>query len=111
VTLFSGQFLSAALMLWFFRYWERRYRRDLDLERKGLLDASISLPEEARLLTADGLERIVPTRKSAQGSSYGPIPTVSLLILAVISSGCAGALSRRGPRRIVMWRWPRAICS
>ena len=68
VTLASGQFLSAALMLWCFRYWEGRYRHDLEVESQALLDDSVGLPEEVRVLTADGLERMVPTAKSTWGN-------------------------------------------
>jgi hypothetical protein len=54
VTLASGQFLSAALMFWFFRYWEQRYRRDMEPGSQVLLDEHVGSPEEARMLTADG---------------------------------------------------------
>ena len=56
VTLASGQFLSAALMFWFFRYWEQRYRRDVETGSQVLLDGRVGPPEEARVLTADGPE-------------------------------------------------------
>jgi cation transport ATPase len=56
VTLGSGQFLSAALMFWFFQYWEQRYRRDVETGREVLLAESVGLPEEARVLTAEGPE-------------------------------------------------------
>jgi hypothetical protein len=56
VTLASGQFLSAALMFWFFRYWEQRYRRDVETGSQDLLDESVVLPEKPRVLTADGPE-------------------------------------------------------
>jgi hypothetical protein len=48
VTLASGQFLSAALMFWFFRYWEHRYQRDAEAESQILPDEPIGLSEEAR---------------------------------------------------------------
>jgi cation transport ATPase len=68
-TLVSGStaLLGAALMTWFFRYWEQRYRQDLATESRALLDKTVSLPEEARILTADGLERIVPSRELVPG--------------------------------------------
>jgi hypothetical protein len=56
VTLASGQFLSAALMFWFFRYWEQRYRRDVEPGSQVLLDERVGPPEEARVLAADGPE-------------------------------------------------------
>ena len=61
VTLATGQFVSAALMFWFFRYWEHRYRRDLEIESQTLLLQTVSIPKEARLLTDDGDERRVPS--------------------------------------------------
>ena len=56
VTLASGQFLSAALMFWFFRYWEQRYRRDVETGSQILLAERVGLPGEARVLTAVGPE-------------------------------------------------------
>ena len=56
MTLASGQFLSAALMFWFFRYWEQRYRRDVETGSRILHAERVGLPEEARVLTADGPE-------------------------------------------------------
>src|SRR5271166_5173525 len=50
----SAALLAAAVMSWFFRYWEHRYRQDLELENKALLDETMSVPEEARIVTADG---------------------------------------------------------
>ena len=63
----SGALLAAALMSWFFRYWEHRYRQDLAVENKALLDETVSVPEEARIMTADGLERVVPGREISAG--------------------------------------------
>jgi hypothetical protein len=65
VTLASGQFLSAALMFWFFRYWEQRYRRDVEPGSEVLLDERVGHPEEARVLTADGPE--TSTARISQG--------------------------------------------
>jgi hypothetical protein len=69
VTLASGQFLSAALMFWFFRYWEQRYRRDVETGSQVLLDESVVLPEKPRVLTADGPET------SASRISRAPVET------------------------------------
>jgi Cu2+-exporting ATPase len=54
VTLATGQFLSAALMFWFFRYWEHRYRQDLAVENQALLEQTVSIPKEVRVLTDNG---------------------------------------------------------
>ena len=69
VTLASGQFLSAALMFWFFRYWEQRYRQDVETGSQGLLDESVGVPEEAQVVTADGPET------SAARISRAPVET------------------------------------
>jgi cation transport ATPase len=53
-TLFNGQFFSAALMFWCFRQWEERYREDLKTETQVMLDETISVPQQAVVLTAEG---------------------------------------------------------
>jgi cation transport ATPase len=63
----SGQFLAASLIAWFFRYWEYRYRQDVEVEIKGLIDDTATLPKQARVLTADGLARLVPRADAAPG--------------------------------------------
>ena len=57
----SGQFLAASLISWFFRYWEYRYRQDVEVESRGLIDETATLSKQTRVLTADGLVRLVPT--------------------------------------------------
>ena len=82
----SAALLAAAVMSWFFRYWEHRYRQDLELENKALLDETMSVPEEARIVTADGLVRVVPSRQIAAGQRVqalaGEIVTVDAKVLA-----------------------------
>lgn len=56
----SGQFLAASLISWFFRYWEYRYRKDVEVESRDLIDETAAVPKQARVLTADGLMRLVP---------------------------------------------------
>jgi len=60
MTLVSGQFLSAALMFWCFRGWEHCYRKDLEVETQAILDESLGVPEQVRMVTVDGRERLVP---------------------------------------------------
>ena len=48
-TLATGQFVSSALMSWFFEYWNRRCQRDLASERHRLLDSCMPLPGLVRL--------------------------------------------------------------
>jgi cation transport ATPase len=89
VTLASGQFLSAALMLWFYRYWERRYRRDLTAAQRALLDEHLSLPEEVRIVTADGLERTVPADEIAAGQRFRVVAGETVAVDAIVQSGAA----------------------
>jgi cation transport ATPase len=67
VTLATGQFLSAALMFWFFRYWEHRCRQDLEVESHAFLEDTVSIPKEVRMLTADGDVGLVPRQELAAG--------------------------------------------
>jgi len=56
----SGQFLAASLISWFFRYWEYRYRQDVEVESRGLIDETATPSKQASVLTADGFVRLVP---------------------------------------------------
>jgi cation transport ATPase len=90
-TLVSGStaLLGAALMTWFFRYWEQRYLQDLASESRALLDKTVSLPEEARILTADGLERIVPSRELVPGQRLRACAGETLPADATVLAGTA----------------------
>lgn len=66
-TLATGQFVSSALMTWFFCYWHGRYRRDLATERHRLLDACMPLPALVRLVTAGGTEVLVEAEQIRPG--------------------------------------------
>ncbi|HKM68811.1 MAG TPA: hypothetical protein VJX94_01800 [Stellaceae bacterium] len=63
----SGQFLAAALLSWIFRYWEHRYRQDVEVENQALIDETATLPKQARVLVADGVVRLVPRPEVAAG--------------------------------------------
>ena len=63
----SGQFLAASLLSWLFRYWEQRYRQDVALENRNLLDETAGLPKQARVLTGEGCLRLVPRAEVAPG--------------------------------------------
>ena len=89
VTLASGQFLSAALMFWFFRYWEHRYRHDLQTENQGLLAETVSVPDEARVLTADGVARMVPGREIATGQRVRVLAGETVSVDARVLAGAA----------------------
>jgi len=89
VTLVSGQFLSAALMFWFFRYWEHRYRQDLEVENRTLLAETASLPEEARVITVDGVERLVPRAEIAVGQRVRTLANEVITVDGRVLGGAA----------------------
>ncbi len=43
-TLATGQFLASGIMAWSFDFWRRRHRRDIEAERRLLLDDAVPLP-------------------------------------------------------------------
>jgi cation transport ATPase len=67
LTLVSGQFLTAAVMLWCFRSWEQRYQRDLEIENQALLDEIVGVPANGLVVKADGLEQITPSSEISAG--------------------------------------------
>jgi cation transport ATPase len=87
VTLASGQFLSAALMLWFFRYWEHRYRQDLESET--LLLQTVSAPNDARVLSEDGDGGRTPGRELAIGDRVRALAGEAIAVDAQVLGGAA----------------------
>jgi cation transport ATPase len=85
----SGQFLAASLLSWFFRYWEYRYRQDVTVENQALLDETSALPRRARLLTADGRERLVPRQEVTVGQLVRALAGGTVPVDAVVCSGAA----------------------
>jgi cation transport ATPase len=63
----SGQFLAASLLSWLFRYWEYRYRQDVEVESRSFTDESAALPRQAHVLAADGSVRLLPRAEVAAG--------------------------------------------
>ncbi len=68
MTLLSGSFLSAALMFFSFRYWEKRHRHDIAQHTAALLRDLHDLPEQARVVAAGGYERLVLTSEIDAGA-------------------------------------------
>jgi Cu2+-exporting ATPase len=66
-TVASGQFLSAAVMAWMFRYWKRRAQIDVATERQLLLDEHVAVPPTARLARAEGAVAVVPRERLRPG--------------------------------------------
>jgi cation transport ATPase len=85
----SGQFLAASLLSWFFRYWEYRYRQDVAVENRTLLDETSALPRQTRLLTADGVERLVPRQEVTAGQRVRAIAGETIPVDAVVCAGVA----------------------
>jgi cation transport ATPase len=85
----SGQFLAASLLSWFFRYWEHRYRQDVAVENRTLLDETSALPRQARLLAADGLERLVPRQQVTAGQRVRALAGETVPVDAVVCEGAA----------------------
>ncbi len=66
-TVASGQFITSALMTWFFRYWHRRHRRELATERHRLLHACLPLPGLVRLHGAGETDVLVEAEQIRPG--------------------------------------------
>jgi cation transport ATPase len=84
----NGQFLAGSLLSWFFRYWEYRYRQDVAVENRTLLDETSALPRRARLLT-DGLERLVPRQEVTAGQRVRALAGETVPVDAVVCEGAA----------------------
>ena len=85
----SGQFLAASLISWFFRYWEYRYRRDVEVEIQGVIDETATLPKQVRILTADGLVRQVPMAEVAVGEQVRAVAGEQVAVDGRVLAGAA----------------------
>ena len=59
-TLATGQFLASGIMAWSYDFWKRRHRRDIEAERRLLLDDAIPLPTCAQLSRGSGTDQVQP---------------------------------------------------
>jgi len=84
----SGQFFAASLISWFFRYWEHRYRRDIEVETQRVIDETATLPKRARILTSDGQVRFVARAEVSAGQH---VRAVAGEHVAVDGRVCTGA--------------------
>ncbi len=66
-TLATGQFLASGVMAWSYDFWKRRHRRDIEAERRLLLDDAIPLPTCSRLSQSDNRGRVRPLESFAVG--------------------------------------------
>jgi len=85
----SGQFLAASLISWFFRYWEHRYRQDVEVESRGLIDETATLSNQVRVLTADGLVRLVPRVELGAGQQVRVLTGESVPVDGRVRKGAA----------------------
>lgn len=67
----SGQVLAYALTDWSFRYWTRRWRRDLAAETRVLLEESAPMPSHARIQAEPKVEVWTPVEQLRPGQSLG----------------------------------------
>ena len=67
----SGQVLAYALADWSFRYWARRWRRDLATESRILLEESAPMPSHARIQAESRIEVWTPVEQLRPGQSVG----------------------------------------
>jgi len=63
----TGQVLAYALTDWSLRFWQQRWRNQLADEARRLLEATLPLPELARVVMAGGEETIRPAALLATG--------------------------------------------
>jgi len=89
VTLATGQFLSAALMFWCFRYWEHRYRRDLAVENQALLKQTVGSPGEVRILADSDETGLVPKDTVVAGQRVRVLAGEIVAIDARVLGGAA----------------------
>ncbi|SMF94824.1 Cation transport ATPase [Methylomagnum ishizawai] len=67
----SGQVLAYALTDWSFRYWSRRWRKDVATHSQALARETIPAPEQARFLSTEGIEVMTPVEQLTPGHAIG----------------------------------------
>jgi cation transport ATPase len=95
-TLLSSSFFSAAVMFWFFRYWERCHASDLAEENAALLGEVNTIPAYARVVGADDLESLVPSSEVEPGQRVRVLAGETIPVDGTVVSGAA-LLEERAP--------------
>lgn len=67
-TLATGQFMASGIMAWSYDFWKRRHRRDVESERRLLLEDAAPLPECSALVDGRGQIHLEPVQASHRGS-------------------------------------------
>ncbi|MCI0666981.1 MAG: cation-transporting ATPase [Methylococcaceae bacterium] len=65
----SGQVLAYALTDWSFRYWARRWRRDLAAESRVLIEEAAPMPSHARIQAEEKIDMWTPVERLRPGQS------------------------------------------
>jgi|GEM_PF-970169 len=63
----TGQFMASAVMAWSFEFWRHRHRRDMEVERRLLLEDAAPLPACSALESLDGTCHMQPLYTLASG--------------------------------------------
>ncbi|MCX7401732.1 MAG: hypothetical protein NTY87_01195 [Planctomycetia bacterium] len=63
----TGQFMASAVMAWSFEFWRHRHRRDMEVERRLLLEDAAPLPACSALESLDGTCHMQPLYTLAAG--------------------------------------------
>ncbi|MGA0038717.1 MAG: hypothetical protein ACO3NZ_02615 [Pirellulales bacterium] len=67
-TLATGQFMASGIMAWSYDFWKRRHRRDVESERRLLLEDAAPLPECTAFVDTHGQLHVEPVEASHRGS-------------------------------------------
>jgi cation transport ATPase len=67
-TLATGQFMASGIMAWSYDFWKRRHQRDVESERRLLMEDAAPLPECSALIDTEGHVHVGPVDASHRGS-------------------------------------------
>ena len=98
-TLATGQFLASGVMAWSYDFWKRRHRRDIEAERRLLLEDAIPLPTCSRLSQGDNRDRVQPRESFAVGDRLRLLTWDVVPVDGVVSAG-GGVIDERCIRGI-----------
>jgi hypothetical protein len=102
----SGQVLAYALTDWSFRYWARRWRKDVEAQTQVFLEDAAPPAGQARFLSAEGVELMTPIEQLVAGQvvsvtagevapADGRVLAGSALVQETHLSGVAASVRKR----------------
>lgn len=101
-TLATGQFLASGIMAWSLDFWRRRHRRDIEAERRLLLDEVVPLPACTVIDAEGGPATVQPLESIRRGDQFrlepwDVVPADGAVIEGggVIDDRCASGVSAR----------------